>query len=80
MSEAGAMQNHRILSALLIASLAIAAAGPLALEAAAPGPCEKALYACFSAPGNNLPWNIIACLQGYDFCKRFVEPLLSPQT
>jgi len=41
------------------------------------GPCERALLSCLADPGHNLPWDIIACLQGYDFCKRFVEPLLN---
>jgi hypothetical protein len=48
----------------------------LRLEASSLGPCEKAIVACFLDPGHNLPWDIIACLQGYDFCKRYVEPLL----
>ncbi len=75
------MRNRRrILTYLLIVLLAVAAAGPSALQAASLGPCEKALYACFSTPGNNLPWGIVACLQGYDFCKRFVEPLLDSRT
>lgn len=65
-----------ISSAVLVLFLAFGAAVPATLGAASLGPCEKALAACFLAPGNNLPWNIIACLQGYDFCKRFVEPIL----
>jgi hypothetical protein len=72
------MRNLRcISSAVLVLLFALAAAAPAALGAASLGPCEKALVACFLEPGNNLPWNIIACLQGYDFCKRFVEPLLN---
>ncbi len=69
-------RSRRFSSAVLILLFALTAAGPAVLDAAALAPCEKALAACFLAPGNNLPWNIIACLQGYDFCKRFVEPLL----
>lgn len=69
-------KSRRISSVVLVLLFALTAAVPAFLEAAAPAPCEKALVACFLAPGNNLPWNIIACLQGYDFCKRFVEPLL----
>ncbi len=71
------MRSWRLVSsAVLVGLLAFGAAAPAVLGAAGPGPCEKALAACFLQPGNNLPWNIIACLQGYDFCKRFVEPLL----
>jgi hypothetical protein len=66
---------RRVSSAVLIGLFALGAVAPAALGA--PGPCEKALAACLLQPGNNLPWNIIACLQGYDFCKRFVEPLLA---
>jgi hypothetical protein len=66
----------RLSSAVLVVLFLLAAGGPGILRASSPGPCEKALAACFVAPGNNLPWNILACLQGYDFCKRFVEPLL----
>jgi hypothetical protein len=67
---------RRLFSAVLVLLFLLGTAGPAFLRAASPGPCEKALVACFVAPGNNLPWNILACLQGYDFCKRFVEPLL----
>jgi hypothetical protein len=68
---------RRVSSAVLVLLFALGVAAPAVLGAASPGPCEKALVACFLAPGNNLPWNIIACLQGYDFCKRFIEPLLN---
>ena len=71
------MRNLRHASSVILVFLVVlGAAAPAILGAAGLGPCEKALAACFLAPGNNLPWNIIACLQGYDFCKRFVEPLL----
>jgi hypothetical protein len=67
---------RRILSVGALFLLGLGLVGPAVVEAESLGPCEKALVACFSAPGHNLPWDIFACLQGYDFCKRFVEPLL----
>ena len=67
---------RRFFSVVFVLLFLLGAAGPALLHADALGPCQKALAACLLAPGNNLPWNIIACLQGYDFCKRFVEPLL----
>jgi hypothetical protein len=67
---------RRFSSAVLVVLFLLAALGPGILRASALGPCEKALTACLLAPGNNLPWNILACVQGYDFCVRYVEPLL----
>lgn len=62
---------------VLLLALAIpASAIPAAAEEGSWQVCEKAFYACFTAPGHNLPWDIAECLGGYSYCKKYVEPLL----
>lgn len=60
---------------VLFLALGLGLVSPLAADAA--GICEKALWACFTEPGHNLPWDILFCIQGYEFCKIYIEPYLN---
>ncbi len=59
---------------IVLAALLILVAAPA--SAAGLGVCEKALVACLMTPGNNTPWGIGFCLEGYSFCKSYIQPLL----
>jgi hypothetical protein len=62
---------------LLAAALTIpASAIPAAAEEGDWQICEQAFYDCFTAPGHNLPWDIVECVAGYGYCKKYIEPLL----
>jgi len=82
----------RVLLLLAVVSAAYAAKGKAEKKESADGPaasapaafaseeavgiCEKAFYRCFTAPGNNLPWDALQCLSGYSFCEKYIKPLL----
>ncbi len=61
---------------IVLAALLILAAVSSPASAAGLGVCEKALIACLMTPGNNTPWAIVFCLEGYSFCKSYIQPLL----
>ena len=68
------MKKSRKGTIIVLAALLIFAAA--AAPAAALGVCEKALIACLMTPGNNTPWAIVFCFQGYEFCRVYIRPLL----
>ncbi|MCX6561388.1 MAG: hypothetical protein NTZ26_12845 [Candidatus Aminicenantes bacterium] len=71
------MSNLRPMVLLLTVVLAVlVSAAPAAMEEADSQVCEKAFYVCFTWPGHNLPWDVVECLAGYSYCKKYVEPLL----
>lgn len=67
-------RRHCFALGVLLLLLGVGLASPVSGHAA--GICEKSLWACFTEPGHNLPWDILFCIQGYDFCKTYIEPYL----
>ncbi|MDD8027178.1 MAG: hypothetical protein PHI34_11745 [Acidobacteriota bacterium] len=61
---------------LMAALMLLGPVGPAVSAEAAISVCEKALIYCMSAPGHNLPWDIVECISGYAFCREYILPLL----
>lgn len=68
--------RRRMMGILMAGCLVLGAAGPAASSTEEAGICEKALYVCLSAPGNNLPWDVVQCVWGYGYCREYILPLL----
>jgi hypothetical protein len=58
---------------LLLAVLLLGCAAGVVISAEAPGICETALIACLSDPFNLPIFGVIYCLEGYAFCKKYIE-------